>query len=607
MQTLPPTNLHARLVRLVMGAVLATMLVFALFSGPLQLRFFGQITQDRLAVIGQQLAQALQAPMAQSNFSASQTTLDTLLPQEPAIIHAQVFDRLNKPVAQYSTAQGVNPQNLIFGRFRTHTHTEPIVQDARTIGQVAITVSTHQLIGHLLQSLAWVAGALLVLLWWARRATRKVARHITAPMDQQIQQLQDQLLEQRQAQAQALSQHTQQLQQAQQAVDQAQQAAQAAQEAKSQFLAHMSHDILTPMNGLLGMLDLLQDLNLTPQQQQQYIQGAKSSSLSLLHTVNDIFDIAKLEVNQLQLTPHNGNLVHTLEALVLGFQSLATHNQIELKLHIDPNLPSNIFCDFRRLTQILSNLVANAFKFTRQGHISIQATKRLDAAQPLLQIAIKDTGIGLPSSTIQALFKPFETVSKSTTPIHHGTGIGLAIAHQLVTAMGGRIMASSQIGKGSTFTVELPLQASTPTQASPANTPAHSAEATPHQHPLNDLHVLVAEDHTVNQLLVRALLEKAGCTVEVANNGLEAVRFAMAKRYDAILMDCEMPIVDGYQATQQIRAWEANQRIAKPVPIVAVTANTLRGDRDKCLQHGMTHYLSKPYSPSELYLVLGAC
>lgn len=610
MQPLPPQDLQARLIRLVMGAVLAAMLVFALFSGPLQLRFFGQITQTQLAHLGQQLAQALQTPLAQNQPEAAQNMLQAAMAQQPAILQAQVLDRLNKPIAQYSAVQGINPQGLIFGQFRTYTHKQPVVHNARTIGHIALTVSTQQLIGHLLASLAWVLAALLVLLAVARWGTRKVAHRITAPIEQHFQQLQDELHAQRASQAQALRQQTQQLQQAQQALAQAQQAAQAAQEAKNQFLAHLSQDIRTPMNGLLGMLDLLQDPTLSPALQQQYIQGAKSSAQSLQHTVNDIFDIAQLEVNQLQLNPRQGHLAHTLNALLAGFEGLATQNHIELKLHIDPELPATLYADFDRLTQMLHNLVANAFKFTRRGHISLQAYKRQGTAQPLLHLVVKDSGIGLPASAIDTLFKPHNAAASGLP--YHRTGLGLTMAHQLATAMGGRILATSQLGKGTTFTVELPLHALAPTPIAPVASPVATPVAAPTATapapaagpPQLGLCVLVAEDHTVNQLLVKALLHKAGCTVHVAHNGLEAVRMAMATRYDAILMDCEMPVVNGYQATQQIRAWEASQGLAHPVPIVAVTAHTLRGDRDKCLQHGMTHYLSKPYTPAELYAVL---
>lgn len=609
MQPLPPQDLQARLVRLVMGAVLATMLVFALFSGPLQLRFFGQITQAQLTQLGQQLAQALQTPLALNQSEAAQNTLQALLAQEPNILHAQVLDRLDKPIAQYRTGEHIGLQGLIFGRFRTYTHMQPIVHNTRTIGHVALTVSTQQLIGHMVLSLAWVLAALLVMLWLARWGTRKVAHNITAPIDQLVQQLQDELRAQRDTHAHALRANAFELKQAKRALTQAQQATLAAQEAKNQFLAQMSQDIRTPMNGLLGMLDLLQDPSITPAQQQQYLQGAKSSALSLLHTVNDIFDIAKLEVNQLQLNPQQGSITHALEALIAQYQGLAEQNHIALKLQIDPSLPATLFIDFERLTQVLNNLVANAFKFTRQGHISLHASKRQGTAQPLLHIVVKDTGIGLPASAMDTLFKSSDAALPGLP--YHRTGLGLTMAHQLVTAMGGRILVSSQLGKGSTFTVELPLETTAKSAAqlhtldnhTPAATPptVHSLAPTPQN---LGLCVLVAEDHTVNQLLIKALLHKAGCHVEVASNGLEAVRMAMAKRYDAILMDCEMPMVDGYQATQQIRAWEASQRISTPVPIVAVTAHTLRGDRDKCLQHGMTHYLSKPFTPDELLHVL---
>lgn len=609
MPTLPPHNLQARLVRLVMVAVLATMLVFALFSGPLQLRFFGQITQAQLGQVGQQLAQALQTPLAQNHHEAAQSTLQAVLAQEPAILHAQVFDRLNKPIAQYSATQGIHPQRLIFGRFRTYTHTQPIVQNTRTIGYVALTVSTRQLIGHLVVSMAWVLAALLVLLWIARWGTRKVAHNITAPIDQHLHQLQNELQTERASHAHAQRDQALQLKHAQRALTQARQATLAAQEGKSRYLAHMSQDIRTPMNGLLGMLDLLQDPTLSAQQQQEYLQGAKSSALSLLHTVNDIFDIAKLEINQLQLNPQLGSITHTLEALLAPYQDLATQNHIQLKLLVDPDLPKTLFMDFERLTQVLNNLVANAFKFTRQGVISLQVHKRQGSAQPLLHLVVKDTGIGLPASAVATLFKSSDT--GLTGLAYHRMGLGLTVAQQLVTAMGGRIFVSSQLGKGSTFTVELPLHTrpTSPGQVSPPDTP--TPEVTPPSTQAQasapdpvGLRVLVAEDHTVNQLLIKALLHKAGCRVEVASNGLEAVRMAITQRYDAIFMDCEMPVVDGYQATQQIRAWEASQGRVKPVPIIAVTAHTLRGDRDKCLQHGMTHYLSKPFTPTELLQVL---
>lgn len=310
----------------------------------------------------------------------------------------------------------------------------------------------------------------------------------------------------------------------------------------------------------------------------------------------------------LQLNPESGSVREVLHEVVYLYEGITLDKGITLQLQIDPNLPESVRLDFYRFKQVVNNLVGNAFKFTKQGQITISARKRMGSEHALTEISVQDTGIGIPSSALDRLFEPFTQLESSSVHSHGGSGLGLTMAKQLVQAMGGQLFARSQIGKGSVFIVELPLaavasEASDAAAGTPANLQTQETQSNALAH-LKGMSILVAEDHAINQLLIKALLEKAGCQITLANNGLAAVCMTMTKRFDAILMDCQMPLVDGYQASQQIRAWEASQRIQNPVPILAVTALNLLGDRDKCIQAGMSGYLSKPFTALELYNAL---
>ncbi len=365
-------------------------------------------------------------------------------------------------------------------------------------------------------------------------------------------------------------------------------AAEAANRAKSEFLANMSHEIRTPMNGVIGMIDLALGTR-RGTTHREYLETAKGSAHSLLHLIDDILDFSKIEANKLELETIPFTLRSQLTELAAPLKLRAETKGLQLTTDVHADVPDGLAGDPMRLRQILVNLVANAIKFTESGSVTLTVSLVPETAARI-RFDVRDTGIGIPADKHRLIFEGFSQADGSTTRRFGGTGLGLSITARLVTLMGGTIALDSAAGQGSCFSVELPLRLAA-IAASPAPDFTR-VELTP------GLRVLVAEDNLVNQLVARRMLERLGHKVVVVDNGVAAVAAYMRDRFDVVLMDVQMPEMDGLEATRQIRAIEAERGMH--TPIVALTAHAMKGDRERCEAASMDGYAVKPISLDDL-------
>lgn len=365
--------------------------------------------------------------------------------------------------------------------------------------------------------------------------------------------------------------------------------AQEANRLKSEFLANMSHEVRTPLNGVLGMVNLALGTTLTAEQR-EYLQAARESGESLLAIINDILDFSKIEAGRLELEQIPVSLHSLVHQVAQLHRPQALSKGLEFRVIIHPSTPVMVLGDPVRLSQVLNNLLSNAIKFTDRGFVelSLQGSRQNHITHTIIQV--RDTGIGIPADKLDVIFDPFRQADGSTTRRYGGTGLGLAICARLSQLMNGTLSVESRPGQGSLFTFSVPLQPLEPTSWRPEQAQTQ---------PLPPLHVLLAEDIEINRRLVCRFLEKHGHTVETACNGAEAVQLAISKQFDVILMDVQMPDMDGLEACQAIRSFAAEHQRPR-VPIIALTAHAMRGDRERFLAAGMDGYVSKPIQFDEL-------
>ena len=373
--------------------------------------------------------------------------------------------------------------------------------------------------------------------------------------------------------------------------------AERASEAKGRFLATISHELRTPMNGILGTAELLAQAPLAPSEL-ELVEILRRSGRGLLSIINDVLDFTKAESGRIELERTRFDLHAVLRAVADMLLHPARAKGVELALTIAPGVPRFVLGDPVRLRQVLLNLLDNALKFTSQGSVHLDA-RAASGARDRLFFAVTDTGIGIPESARSAIFEPFVQADNSTTRRFGGSGLGLAICKHLVGLMGGQLDFASELGKGTCFHFEACLEAAPDQESALLETgfrPAASVRL--------GLHVLVVDDNPVNRLVAQRMLEKLGCTTATAADGREAVRCASAADFDAILMDCSMPELDGYEATAEIRRLPGARA---RVRVVAMTAHALEGDREKCLAAGMDGYLQKPMRLRDLQALLAPC
>lgn len=376
---------------------------------------------------------------------------------------------------------------------------------------------------------------------------------------------------------------------------QAREEAERANRAKTDFLAMMSHELRTPMNGVLGMLQLLETTRMT-EEQAEYAALASESTEHLLKVINDILDFSRIERSALELEHIPFNLAELVSNCAQAFQ----HNAAQRGLHLQLTIPDGLqdlpaLGDPTRIRQILVNLIGNALKFTEHGQVSIEPQwQRLDNQLIWFSCAVRDSGIGISSEKLDSMFTAFQQADSSISRRYGGTGLGLPIARTLAERMGGTLHALSEEAQGSVFTLEIPLELHQPVMLGLKPQQTAETSCAPGRK------VLLVEDNQVNQTVIEAMLTSLGYEVSLVSDGAQAIHFANTERFAAILMDCRLPIINGYEATRQIRQLPG----CRALPIIALTANALQGDRETCLQAGMNDYLAKPFKRADLEQIL---
>lgn len=383
----------------------------------------------------------------------------------------------------------------------------------------------------------------------------------------------------------------------------AKEVAERANKAKSEFLANMSHEIRNPLNAIIGMTNTLAKTPLS-KDQKQFLSSISISSKNLLSILNDILDFSKIEANKLDLVFASFNLEDTLTQTVNAFQPQATAKNLELAYYINQDVPTHLYGDEKKIIQILNNLISNAIKFTNKGKVEVFvecAEKETDTT--LLNFKVSDTGIGVKKEDIPKMFESFSQLDISAKKEYQGTGLGLSIVKSLVEMMNGRVNFESVINQGSTVSFQLPLIISDASAAKAIESKENKYK-TQEKVSSKKIKILIAEDDAINQLYLAGFLKSQGWEVDTASNGVIAYEKYLKNTFDLILMDGQMPKMDGFETTKKIREEEKNQSIQNPVPIIAITGYAIPGDRERFLSAGMDDYVSKPVDENKLLEII---
>ncbi len=592
--------------------------------------------RNELQTLSSVIAENSRAGLAFEDTSTLQTILASLA-ANPSVIHAGIYSRKGVLFADYKniSADGSQLQKVladdlrspVFLEHRLHVDiSQSIVLDDEKIGTLLIRVSLQKVHRNLLLIASVMAGILVIGLLAAmvlstrllgvivdpiialsgtmKKISRKKEYDLRVPVKSEdelgllatgFNDMLDQIQERDEHLEEEVAERTKDL-------VKAKEGAEAASRAKSEFLANMSHEIRTPMNGVLGVADLLLQADLSDKQH-NLVRTIRSSGKNLLYIINDILDFSKIEAGRLELEYINFDLRELVEGIYDLFSNKASEKGLTLTSQLQEEIPAIVYGDLVRIRQILTNLIGNAIKFTEYG--SVQLSSKLvekNEGTCCLHFEVRDTGIGLSTEEKDGIFDAFSQADSTTTRKYGGTGLGLTISRQLVQLMDGEIGVTSEKGFGASFWFEVSLQIPRDLESALSQSKKEQQENIT-ELTQYDCRVLLAEDNLTNQIVAEGMLELFGCKVDLAVNGVEAVEARRNNSYDIIFMDCQMPELDGYSATGQIRKFE-QQKGGSHVPIVALTAHVMTGDRQRCIAAGMDDYLSKPLQKEQLQSIL---